>query len=86
MRVIQERGGLTTMLSHVVSQQLHFTFISTYIDEDFFIPARKGMQGAADMLEVVCTFIGTPEADIPAQVAMVHNAIDAKVDGIALNN
>ena len=64
---------------------LKFVFISTCIDEDFFIPVRRGMRDAANMLGVECWFTGTPEVDIPAQVEMVRQAIKEDVDGIALN-
>jgi simple sugar transport system substrate-binding protein len=67
------------------SPSLKFVFISTCIDEDFFIPVRRGMHDAAGMLGVECRFTGTPEVDIPAQVRMVDDAILAGVDGIALN-
>ena len=64
---------------------LEFVFISTCIDEDFFMPVRRGMHDAANMMGVECQFTGTPEVDIPAQVEMVREAIEEGVDGIALN-
>lgn len=65
--------------------KLHFIFISTCIEEDFFNTVRRGMQDAAEMMGVDCRFTGTPEVDVPAQVDMVHQAVAEGVDGIALN-
>jgi simple sugar transport system substrate-binding protein len=64
---------------------LKFVFITCAVDQPFFGPVRKGMDDAARMLEVECSFIGTPGVDVPAQVALVRQAIADKVDGIALN-
>ena len=66
-------------------QTLKFVFITCAVDQPFFGPVKKGMHDAARMLEVECKFLGTPGVDVPAQVAMVRQAIAEKVDGIALN-
>ncbi|MFI5193297.1 MAG: substrate-binding domain-containing protein [Chitinophagales bacterium] len=65
--------------------KLHFVFITTCVDEDFFKPVRRGMNDAAALLHVDCSFIGTSGVDVPAQVNMVRKAIAAGVQGIALN-
>jgi len=67
------------------SRKLRFVFITCAVDQAFFAPVKKGMQDAARMLEVECAFVGTQGVDVPAQVAMVRQAIADGVDGIALN-
>ena len=62
-----------------------FVFISTCVNEDFFKPVKKGMNDAAALLDVNCTFIGTPGVDAKAQAHMVDSAIDSGADGIAVN-
>ncbi|UCD27756.1 MAG: substrate-binding domain-containing protein [Planctomycetota bacterium] len=66
-------------------KKLRFIFISTCVDEDFFDPVKKGMRDAADIMGVECSFVGTEEVDIEAQVNMVKKAIADGYDGIALN-
>jgi simple sugar transport system substrate-binding protein len=67
------------------SQKLHFVFVSTCVNEDFFKPVKKGMNDAASLLDVDCSFIGTPGVDVPAQAKMMTQAIAEGADGIALN-
>ena len=67
------------------AQDLHFVFITTCAEAEFFLPVRKGAHDAAEMMGVACDFIGTPGVDIPAQVEMVRQALDDGYDGIALN-
>ena len=64
---------------------LRFVFITTCAESKFFEPLKKGMNDAADMLGVHCSFMGTKGVDIKAQVNMVHQAIESGYDGIALN-
>lgn len=66
-------------------QKLRFIFITCAVDQAFFSPVKKGMNDAARMLDVDCDFVGTPSVDVPAQVALVRQAIKDGVDGIALN-
>lgn len=66
-------------------QTFKFVFITCAVDQPFFGPVKKGMEDAARMLNVECDFVGTPGVDVPAQVALVRQAIADKVDGIALN-
>lgn len=66
-------------------QTLKFVFITCAVDQPFFGTVKKGMEDAARMLDVECNFVGTPGVDVPAQVALVRQAIADKVDGIALN-
>jgi simple sugar transport system substrate-binding protein len=66
-------------------QTLKFVCITCAVDQPFFGPVKKGMEDAARMLNVECNFVGTPGVDVPAQVALVRQAIADKVDGIALN-
>jgi simple sugar transport system substrate-binding protein len=65
--------------------RLHFVFVTTCVDEDFFKPVKKGMNDAAALLNVDCSFIGTSGVDVPAQVSMMREAIAEGAEGIALN-
>ena len=66
-------------------KDLNFVFITTVVGEDFFIPVKKGMEDAARLMGVNCTFTGTEGVDTPAQAEMVRQAIRDDCDGIALN-
>ena len=65
--------------------RLRFVFITTCVESKFFEPVKKGMNDAAAMLDVDCSFIGTHGVDIGAQVKMVQQAVQSGYDGIALN-
>jgi simple sugar transport system substrate-binding protein len=67
------------------SEQLKFVFITACAGEDFFIPVKKGMDQAASLLGVECSFTGTEEVDPEQQAAMVEEAVKQRVDGIALS-
>lgn len=66
-------------------EPLRLLFITTCRDETFFEPLKKGMNDAAAMLKVECSWIGTEEVDIEAQAEMVRQAVADGYDGIALN-
>ncbi|MBX3751313.1 MAG: substrate-binding domain-containing protein [Opitutaceae bacterium] len=66
-------------------KRLRLVFITCAVGEDFFKPVQKGMRDAAALLDADCTFIGTEDVDLEAQVGMVRQAIADRVDGIALN-
>ena len=67
------------------TKPLKFVFITTCVGEDFFIPVKKGMEEAASLLGVECSFIGTEGVNLKQQATMVSEAIKQEVDGIALN-
>lgn len=64
---------------------LRLTFITACVNEGFFDPVKKGMGDAAALMQADCTFVGTEDVDIPAQIQLVRDAINQQVDGIALN-
>ncbi len=66
-------------------KRLRLVFITCAVGEEFFRPVQKGMRDAAALLGADCTFIGTEDVDLEAQVGMVRQAIADGVDGIALN-
>lgn len=66
-------------------EPLKLIFITPCRDEAFFEPVKKGMNDAAAMLGVECSFIGTVEVDVKAQAEMVRKAVADGCDGIALN-
>ena len=64
---------------------LRLAFITTCVEAKFFEPVKKGMQDAANKMNVQCDFIGTEGVDVQAQAAMVRQAAADGYDGIALN-
>ncbi|MHB8901651.1 MAG: substrate-binding domain-containing protein [Thermoguttaceae bacterium] len=66
-------------------EPLKLIFITPCREEAFFGPVKKGMQDAAAMLGVECSFTGTVEVDVKAQAEMVRKAVADGYDGIALN-
>jgi len=64
---------------------LRFIFIAPLIKEAFFGPVKKGMNDAARMMGVSCTFTGTEDVNVVKQAEMVKQAIDQGYDGIALD-
>jgi len=69
----------------VQPKRLRLIFITTCVDEDFFIPLKKGMEDAAKLMDVECEFTGTHGVDVKKQAAMVTKAVEDGYDGIALN-
>jgi simple sugar transport system substrate-binding protein len=80
-------GGLchSAERAPAAGKPLRFIFITTCVEQDFFIPVKKGMEDAARAMGVDCTFTGTEGVDIPAQAKMVSQAVADGYDGIALN-
>ncbi len=75
----------TAKLAKAPEKHLRFIFITTCVEEDFFKPVKKGMRDAAKMMDVDCTFTGTKGVDLPAQAAMVRQAVKDGYDGIAVD-
>lgn len=67
------------------SKGLKLAFVSCAVGAKFFEPVKKGMNDAADMLEVQCDFIGTEGVDVAAQVKIIRQAVESGYDGIAVN-
>ncbi|MEM9659434.1 MAG: substrate-binding domain-containing protein [Planctomycetota bacterium] len=68
-----------------VERPLRFVFITCSVEGAFFKPIIKGMQDAAELMNVECKFTGTEGVDLAKQAAMVRAAVADGVDGIALN-
>ena len=66
-------------------KQLRFAFITCCIEAKFFEPVKKGMEDAAELLDVECDFLGTQGLDLKAQAQMVRQAVADGYDGIAIN-
>lgn len=64
---------------------LRLAFITCVVNARFFEPVKKGVNDAAEMMDVRCDFIGTEGVDVHAQAAMVTQAVADGYDGIALN-
>lgn len=65
--------------------RLRFAFITCCRESAFFEPVKKGMHDAAEKMDVDCTWLGTPGVDIPAQAALVRQAVADGYDGIAIS-
>ena len=70
---------------HPEARPLRLAFITCVVDAKFFEPVKKGMNDAADMMGVLCDFVGTEGVDVQAQVQMVRQATADGYDGIAVN-
>jgi len=66
-------------------ETLRLIFITPCRDEAFFGPVKKGMNDAAKMMNVECSFTGTEGVDVRQQAEMVRRAVADGYDGIALN-
>ncbi len=64
---------------------LRLAFITCCKDAVFFDPVEKGMEDAAKKMGVECTWMGVEGVDMPAQAALVRQALKDGYDGIALN-
>lgn len=71
--------------AHADAKQLRFIFITTCVEEEFFVPVQKGMMDAARVMGVESVFTGTVGVDVKAQAEMVRQALRDGYDGIALN-
>lgn len=86
-------GGLTTSRAaadepgrdEAAAKKLRFIFITTCVEEEFFVPVKKGMEDAARLMGVESVFTGTVGVDVTAQAEMVRKALRDGYDGIALN-
>jgi simple sugar transport system substrate-binding protein len=64
---------------------LRLIFITCSVEGEFFEPVKQGMRDAARLMDVHCEFTGTKGVDLPAQAALVRQAVRDGYDGIALN-
>jgi simple sugar transport system substrate-binding protein len=67
------------------AKKLRFVFITTCVEEEFFVPVKKGMADAARIMGVESVFTGTVGVDVKAQAEMVRQALRDGYDGIAVN-
>lgn len=59
--------------------------LTPFVDYAFFGPVKKGMQDAAQAMDVEATFDGTKDGNVKALADKVKRAVDAGYDGIAVN-
>lgn len=71
--------------SGVAAEPLRFIFITSFAEIPFFEPVKKGMQDAAQQLNVRCEFTGPGGMDTAAQADMARQAIADGYHGIVLN-
>jgi simple sugar transport system substrate-binding protein len=67
------------------SEKLKFAFVTCTVSARFFLPVKKGVNDASEMLDVECDFLGTKGVDVKAQAEMVRQAVKGGYDGIAVN-
>ena len=68
--------------------KLHFTFITPFIEEDFFKPVKKGMRDAAKLFSVDVEFTGTKGAntqEVDELISIFEKSIKDGCNGIALS-
>lgn len=66
-------------------REIKLAFITCARDAQFFIPVKKGMNDAAGMMGVQCSWIGTEGVDLEAQAQLLRKAVEEGYDGIAFN-
>ena len=66
-------------------KKLKLAFITCARDAQFFVPVKKGMNEAAEMMGVECDWIGTEGVDLKAQARLLRKAVKEGYDGVAFN-
>ncbi|MFC2156495.1 substrate-binding domain-containing protein [Acidobacteriota bacterium] len=69
----------------VQTHKLRLAFITSVSEAKFFIPLKKGMKDAAEMLDVQCDFMGPAGIDVDKQIEIIRQAVDDGYDGLAVN-
>ena len=69
----------------ITDDKLTIKFVGVFIEADFFKPVIRGMEEAAEVLNVDAEFTGSVGADIDEQNSMIRQFADAGVDGIAVD-
>src|SRR5260370_39922868 len=59
-----------------------FVVVSHATAGPFFVPVRKGVEGAGKLLGVDASFTGPADFNVARQIEFIKAAIAAKVDGI----
>jgi len=67
------------------NDQLKIAFITCTVNAEFFKPVKKGMNDAAEAMDVMCDFMGTEGVDVKAQANMIRQAVRDGYNGIAVN-
>lgn len=68
-----------------LTRPLRFIMLTPFVNYPFFDPVKQGMKDAAASLHVSAEFAGTEGDDMTALARRVHEAIQGKYDGIAIN-
>jgi simple sugar transport system substrate-binding protein len=59
--------------------------LTPFVDYAFFGPVKRGMQDAAQAMDVEATFDGTKDGNVEGLADKVKQAVEAGYDGIAVN-
>ena len=79
--------AIVLFMSTVAAQdkKLKLAFITCARDAQFFVPVKKGMNEAAELMGVTCDWIGTEGVDLTAQAQLLKKAVKQGYDGVAFN-
>jgi simple sugar transport system substrate-binding protein len=77
--------GFGCMIAEAQDTKLKLAFITCARDAQFFIPVKKGMNEAAEMMGVCCEWLGTEGVDLAAQAKFLQQAVKDGYDGVAFN-
>lgn len=66
-------------------EKMKFKYITPFIDEDFFLLVKKGMNDAAKLFDVEVEFTGTEDADCTTLAALIDQAVAEKCAGLAVS-
>jgi simple sugar transport system substrate-binding protein len=62
-----------------------FVFVNHALTNPFFVPARYGSYDAAELVGVTAEWTGSASSDVGDMVRSMRQAIEARVDGIAVS-
>jgi simple sugar transport system substrate-binding protein len=62
-----------------------FVFVNHATTNPFFVPARYGIEDAAELYGVAATWTGSRRSDVREMAAAMRRAIDSHADGIAIS-
>ncbi|MDR1797670.1 MAG: substrate-binding domain-containing protein [Clostridiales Family XIII bacterium] len=63
----------------------NYVFITPFVEEEFFLDVRKGIDDAAKMLRVKADFVGDKGCDFDVLNGLLKKSVAEGIDGIALN-
>lgn len=77
--------AVQTALVGAAEKRLRIQFVGVFINEEFFKPVKRGMEEAGRDMCVDVSFTGDAGGDTDVVNRLVREAVDAGVDGIAVD-